>query len=121
MGVPGSLVVSEAQHRFRAGCKAPPAAEARPLGGIEISFCDRLLSTQSRRSDTIREVGRLSFRTKNVDLHKLSAVRSKSKVTFGHRFPVPPVPFVFKIYSQGLFVSTNPGYSPGSFSNMVSF
>ena len=37
------------------------------------------------------------------------------------RLPVPPVPFVFTIYSQGLFLSANPGYSPGSFSNMVSF
>jgi hypothetical protein len=36
VGVPGSLVVSETQHRFRAGCKAPPAAEARSVRRHEI-------------------------------------------------------------------------------------
>lgn len=37
------------------------------------------------------------------------------------RLPIPAVPFNFKIYVQGLFVSTNPGYAPGSFSNLISF
>lgn len=37
------------------------------------------------------------------------------------RLPIPPVPFVFTIYAQGLFLTANPGYSPGSFSNMLSF
>lgn len=37
------------------------------------------------------------------------------------RLPIPPVPFVFTIYCQSLFITTNPGYSPGSFSNRVSF
>ena len=37
------------------------------------------------------------------------------------RLPIPPVPFVFTIYAQGLFLTANPGYSPGSFSNMISF
>ena len=48
MGVPGSLVVSGAQHRFRAGCKAPPAAEARPLGGTSVS-----VSEANRKRDLI--------------------------------------------------------------------
>jgi hypothetical protein len=49
------------------------------------------LSTQSRGSDTIRKVGHLSLRTQNVNLQEPSAMRSKRKVTFAHRFPVPPV------------------------------
>ena len=43
------------------------------------------------RSDPIREVGHLSLRTQNVNLQKPSAMRSKRKLTFAHRFPVPPV------------------------------
>jgi len=37
------------------------------------------------------------------------------------RLPVPPVPFITTVHSQGLFLTSNPGYSPGSFSNRVSF
>ena len=43
------------------------------------------------RSDRIREVGQLLLRTQNVNLQKPSAMRSKGKVAFAHRFPVTPV------------------------------
>lgn len=37
------------------------------------------------------------------------------------RMKFPAVPFLVTVYTQGLFLSSNPGYSPGSFSNMVKF
>lgn len=37
------------------------------------------------------------------------------------RLPIPGVPFNFTIYVQALFVTTNPGYAPGSFSNLLRF
>jgi hypothetical protein len=37
------------------------------------------------------------------------------------RFSVPPVPFQFPAYFQALFLTSNPGYAPGSFSNVLSF
>jgi hypothetical protein len=37
------------------------------------------------------------------------------------RLAIPPVPFCVTLYTQALFLSKNPGYSPGSFSNRVSF
>ncbi len=37
------------------------------------------------------------------------------------RLSIPPVPFNVPIYVQGLFVTSNPSYSPGSFSNRLNF
>ncbi len=37
------------------------------------------------------------------------------------RLPIAPVPFSVTIYVQGLFLTSNPSYSPGSFSNRVAF
>ena len=52
---------------------------------------DRVSSSRSECLEPIREDGNLSLRTQNVNLQKPSAMRSKRKVTFAHRFPVPPV------------------------------
>lgn len=37
------------------------------------------------------------------------------------RLSIPPVPFQVKVYVQGLFITKNPAYSPGSFSNRLEF
>ena len=37
------------------------------------------------------------------------------------RFPIPAANYVGPIYAQALFGSTNPGYAPGSFSNVLTF
>lgn len=35
------------------------------------------------------------------------------------RLPVPATPLPTTIYAQALFASNNPGYAPGSFSNLL--
>lgn len=37
------------------------------------------------------------------------------------RLSVPPTPYPSPLFVQGLFLSNNPGYSPGSFSNLLEF
>ena len=104
-GIPefGSVLASGLLWRGVDGQRCLLQLKPDPLGGIEIPARDRLPSIQSRRSDTIREVGRLLLRTKNVDLHQFSAVRSESKVTFGHRSPVLPVaPYDSPLISEPL-------------------
>ena len=37
------------------------------------------------------------------------------------RFPVPPINFRGTLFAQALFITSNPGYAPGSFSNFLVF
>jgi IPT/TIG domain len=37
------------------------------------------------------------------------------------RLPVAPTPYLSPFFAQALFVSSNPGYAPGSFSNVLKF
>ena len=82
----------EAQRRLgRGAIKAARSSSASRYTALETARCSTSASTQRRRSDAFREAGRLSLRTQNVNLQKPSAMRSKGKVAFAHRFPVPPV------------------------------
>lgn len=68
------------------------------------------MRAQSCLSKAIHEVSRLSLRIQNVNLQEPSATRSKSKLSFAHRFTVPPVtpnysPFISKPLQKRLFTT----------------